>query len=106
MAGMFAPAGRQTFEGCAVASHPRRLIMFRKLAFAATAAVIAAAALSSPALAGGGGGGGGKHGKFFNKPYFKHHYVHAPVVYYDPCYVTKWVKTPFGLKQKTFFVCY
>jgi hypothetical protein len=76
--------------------------MFRKLAFAATAAVIAAAALSSPALAGGGNG----KGKFFNKPYFKQHFVHAPVVYYDPCYVTKWVKTPFGFKQKTFFVCY
>jgi hypothetical protein len=30
----------------------------------------------------------------------------APVVYYDPCYITKWVKTPFGFQKKVIFVCY
>lgn len=76
--------------------------MIRNFAFAAAAAFVAAAALSpSAALA---GGGGGKHdGKFF----FKHdRFVAAPVIVHDPCYVTKWFRTPFGFEKRVIFVCY
>lgn len=77
--------------------------MIRKFAFAATAALIAAAALSpTAALA---GGGGGKH-KFFKHNFHNRHFVHAPIVVHDPCYVTKWFKTPFGFQKKVIFVCY
>lgn len=75
--------------------------MIRKFALAAIAGLVAAAALSpSAALA-----GGGKH-KFFHKHHFHPHIVSAPIVVADPCYVTKWYRTPFGLQKKVIFVCY
>jgi hypothetical protein len=92
-------------------AHSRRTTMYRKI----TLALVAAASLSAMALApsaasakpwGGGWGGGWGSG-------FHHHHFHpgfgiAYVGGYadDGCYVTRRVRTPFGVRLRTVNVCY
>jgi hypothetical protein len=81
------------------------LEMLRKL----TLSVLAVAALGMAALVPTSADAGFKH------KHWKHWHWHGPIVYggpvyyggyYGSCWVKRWVKTPYGPRLKTVYVCY